>query len=134
ITVVGTLPFICEGETLEVRGVYESHPSFGVQFKAIQCERAMPATAAAILRYLSSGAVKGVGPATARRLVEAFGEDTLRIMTEEPGRLAKLKGITPAKAARIAEESRRQFGIREVMLSLGQYGITADESMRIFQL
>lgn len=134
ITVVGTLPFICEGETLEVRGVYESHPSFGVQFKAIQCERAMPATAAAILRYLSSGAVKGVGPATARRLVEAFGEDTLRILTEEPGRLAKLKGITPAKAARIAEESRRQFGIREVMLSLGQYGITADESMRIFQL
>ena len=133
VTVVGVLPFVSEGETLELKGAYQTHPSFGMQFKAALCERAMPATAAAVLQYLSSGAVRGIGPATARRLVDAFGADTLDVIGNHPERLSKLKGITPAKAERIAEEYRRQFGIREVMLSLSQYNVTPDEAMRIFQ-
>ena len=74
VTVVGTLPFVSAGEELKVIGVWSNHPSFGPQFKAEVCERSRPATAAAILKYLSSGAVKGIGAATAARIVETFGE------------------------------------------------------------
>ncbi len=74
------------------------HPSFGRQFRAEQAEQHLPAGSDAILRYLSSGAVKGIGFATAARIVEKFGDETLRILEEEPGRLAEIKGITAAKA------------------------------------
>ena len=84
ITVVGTLPWVGCGEELRAIGTWVHHPSFGQQFKAEAFERSAPKTADAILRYLSSGAVKGIGPATATRLVEAFGEHTLEVMEKEP--------------------------------------------------
>ena len=80
VTVVGNMPFVSAGEELKVVGIWSSHPSFGPQFKAEACERSRPATAAAILKYLSSGAVKGVGAATAARIVETFGEDSLDVI------------------------------------------------------
>ena len=77
LTVVGELYGIAEGEEVKLSGYFTSHPQYGHQFKALTCERNLPATANAILKYLSSGALKGVGPVIARRLVERFGDDTL---------------------------------------------------------
>ena len=123
ITVVGGFPFVSEGEELQVYGIWDTHPSFGQQFKAQTFERARPATAAAMLKYLASGAVKGVGPATARRMVEAFGDKALEIMENDPDRLTQVKGITKEKAQAISQELKRVYGIRELMAYLGAYGV-----------
>ena len=91
VTVVGMFPFVSEGEELRVYGTWQSHPSFGDQFKAETFDRARPATTAAMLKYLSSGAVKGVGPATARRIIDTFGDKALEVMENDPQRLAQIK-------------------------------------------
>lgn len=134
VTVVGTLPMVSAGEELRLLGGWTSHPTFGVQFKAEACERKMPTSEKAILRYLSSGAVKGIGPATAGKLVDAFGEKTLEVMEKEPERLCSVKGITRQKAKKIAEEFQKIYGIREAMASLSEYGITPEEAVRIWKL
>ena len=133
VTVVGTLPFVSAGEELKVIGVWSNHPSFGPQFKAEVCERPRPATAAAILKYLSSGAVKGIGAATAARIVETFGENSLEVIEKEPERLAQVKGVTKSKAKRISEDFQQANGIKVVMARLGKYGITPEESVRIWK-
>lgn len=133
VTVVGVLPFVSVGEELRVMGQWSNHPQFGPQMKAAFCERSLPATASAVLRYLSSGVIKGVGPATARSIVEAFGGDALKIIEEDPERLASVRGISKHKARQIRDEFIRQFGIREVMLKLGGYGITPDQALRVFK-
>ena len=101
VTVVGSLPWVSVGEILRVVGRWTKHPTFGVQFKAEAFERYKPETASAMLKYLSSGAVKGIGPSTAAKIVEAFGENTLRILEEEPERLSIIKGITKENGGRI---------------------------------
>lgn len=133
VTVVGEMPSVCEGEQLRILGDWTSHPSFGIQFKAQMCERTMPTTSAAILRYLSSGAIKGIGPVTAQKLVETFGDKTLEILENEPQRLCEIKGITHTRAMKMAEEFQKMFGIREIMIYLGQYGITPAESLRVWK-
>lgn len=133
ITVVGILPWVGCGEELRAIGTWVHHPSFGQQFKAEAFERSAPKTADAILRYLSSGAIKGIGPATAARLVEAFGEHTLEVMEKEPERLSIIKGLTKAKAEKIAQEFQRIYGIREIMLYLGGFGITPEEALRVWK-
>ena len=102
--VVGVLPMASVGETLKLMGAWVEHPSVGLQFRAEYGERYLPTDASAILRYLSSGAIKGIGASTAARIVEKFGDDTLRVMEEEPARLAEIRGITPAKARKMGEE------------------------------
>ncbi len=133
ITVVGILPGVSVGEQLRLYGTWKNHPSFGTQFQAEACEHFMPESTSAILKYLSSGAVKGIGPATAARLVDAFGEKTLEVMEKEPERLRTVRGITKAKAEKIAQEFRNIFGIREVMVYLGGYGITPEEALRVWK-
>lgn len=133
VTVVGCLPFVSEGEELKVIGTWTSHPSFGPQFKAQACERSRPATAAAILKYLSSGAVKGIGAATAARIVETFGENALDIIENDPERLAQVKGVTKAKAKKISEDFKQANGIKDVMVRLGKYGITPEEAVRVWK-
>lgn len=133
ITVVGILPLINVGEFLKVKGCFTIHPSYGSQFKAESCESSMPATSAAILRYLSSGAIKGIGPVTAQSIVSKFGEQSLEIIEKSPERLSEIKGISRAKAEKIAEEYQRQFGVREVMLKLAELKITASEAIRIYK-
>ena len=134
VTVVGCMPFLSVGEELHVIGTWGSHPSFGPQFKAQICERFRPATAAAMLKYLSSGAVKGIGPAMAARLVEKFGENVLKVLEEDPERLSAVRGISREKAGKIAEEFRRVSGIRTMMTYLSQYGLTAEEAVRVYRL
>lgn len=134
VTVVGTMADVAPGEQLRVTGSWNMHTNYGLQFHADACERTLPTSTAAIYRYLSSGAVKGIGAATARRMVDAFGEKTLDIIENEPKRLSEIRGISEAKAQRISEEFKRMFGVREVMLFLGEYGVTPAESMRVWKL
>ena len=133
VTVVGPVFDVSPGEELRFMGDWVNHPTYGRQFKSQACERCTPATVEAILRYLSSGAVRGVGPSTAKHLVDAFGADTLDIMENHPDRLTQIRGISPKKAEAISEEYKQQFGVRTLMLFLQQYGVTPAESIRIWR-
>ncbi|MCH5194020.1 MAG: ATP-dependent RecD-like DNA helicase [Oscillospiraceae bacterium] len=124
VTVVGELGNIEEGEELSVSGEYFRHPKYGMQFRARFCQRKMPATASAILKYLSSGVLKGIGPTLARRIVDEFGDKTLEIIENEPEKLAKIKGITKNKTEDISMEFKRIFGIRSLMIFLTQYAVS----------
>ncbi|MGN0667136.1 MAG: ATP-dependent RecD-like DNA helicase [Huintestinicola sp.] len=123
VTVVGELGNIEEGEELRLTGKYVNHPKFGMQFRAEVCERKLPATASAILKYLASGVIKGIGPTLAKRLVDKFGEDTLDIIENDPDRLAEVKGVSPQKAEEIGIEFRRISGVRALMIFLGGFGV-----------
>lgn len=131
--VVGVLPMVNVGETLKLAGNWVDHPSFGIQFRAEYCERHLPTGEDAILRYLSSGAIKGIGQATAIRIVKKFGDKSLDVIEKEPQRLTEIKGLTPAKAQKISEEYVKQFGLREVMLSFSKYGLTPGEAFRCWK-
>ncbi|MCL2034498.1 MAG: ATP-dependent RecD-like DNA helicase [Oscillospiraceae bacterium] len=133
ITVVGPLYGVCTGEDVKVTGKYVSHPVYGSQFKAEAYEQALPATAAAILKYLSSGAVKGLGPRTAKRLVDFFGDNSLMIIEKHPERLSEIKGISPQKAIAISEEYRNIHGLRAVMLELARHDVGASAAIRAWK-
>lgn len=133
VTVVGTLYGIAVGEEVTLHGRYSSHPTYGQQFKAEAFERKLPATANAILKYLSSGAIKGIGPRTAVRIVKEFGDDTLSVIEKEPERLAALSGISLKKAQKISEEYKHIFGIRSVMLELSKYQIEPAAAIRVWK-
>ena len=133
VTVVGSFPFVSEGEELRVYGAWDVHPSFGEQFKATAFARARPASTAAMLKYLSSGAVKGIGPATARRIIQTFGAKALEVIENEPERLAQIKGITKEKALEISQELQRVYGIRELMAFLGAYGVRPEDAVLVWK-
>ena len=123
VTAVGCMPGAAPGERLSLSGVWTRHPSYGEQFKAESVERRVPAGEKAIFEYLSSGAVRGIGAATAGKIVALFGEDSLRILEEEPERLAEIPGITRRKAVQIGDAYRNQMGVREILSFLGSHGL-----------
>ena len=123
VTVVGCIPCVAPGEHLAVDGVLETHPQHGEQLRAVELERRLPEDEEEIMAYLASGVCKGVGPATAQRIVERFGRDTLDVLEREPERLALLKGITMKKAQEIAESFRQHMGLRRLMAFLAQYSL-----------
>lgn len=133
VCVIGELFSVEVGEELKVTGYYQTHPTFGSQFKAEYYERRLPATENAICKYLSSGVVKGIGPVTARRIVERFGKDTLKIIEETPERLMEISGITRQKTEKLAEDFKQVFGVRTLMLFLQQHGLNAMQSVLIFK-
>ncbi len=133
ITVVGTLPFISIGDDVKFTGNFTVHNIYGEQFSAQMYETVTPKTVAAILRYLSSGIIKGVGPSTAERIVEKFGSDSLEIIQNSPEDLAIIRGISLEKAQKISNEYKKQFGIRELMLMLNPYQISMEKCICIFQ-
>ena len=133
VTVVGEVPEIAEGEEITATGSYKVHGTYGVQFRAELIERTLPATAGAIRKYLSSGAVKGLGPALAGRIVARFGDDTLTIIEKEPERLTEVRGISAEKARKIGEEYQRQFGIRSVMSLLASLGLPAATAIKAWR-
>ena len=132
-TVVGELPGVAVGEEIAVTGRYTTHPTYGEQFRAQLCERHMPATSAAILKYLASGVIKGIGPALARRIVTAFGDDTLEVIEKDYRRLTQVRGVSERKAVDIHEQYRRIFGIRTAMAYLAGFGIDSSASIRIWK-
>ena len=133
ITVVGILPFISIGDNVKFIGEYIVHSVYGEQFSAEFYETVAPKTVASILRYLSSGIIKGVGPATAERIVEKFGSDSLQVIQNNPEDLALIKGISMEKALNISEEYKKQFGIRDLMLLLTPYQISMEKCIIIYQ-
>ncbi len=134
ITAVGIMPELVAGELLELSGYWDFHASFGRQFKVEMCERKLPATAGDILRYLSSGGVKGIGPKTAVKVVEKFGDETFEVLENEPERLAQIRGISLDMAKKISADFKKQFAVREVMIALEKYGMTTSECVSAFRI
>lgn len=133
ITAVGILPEITAGEKVVLTGTWDMHQSFGRQFRVNRFERYLPDTAAQFLKYLSSGAIKGIGPKTATQMVERFGDNTFNVIENEPERLTVLRGISKDKAKLISAEFKKQFAVRTVILGLEKYGLTPSECIRIFK-
>ncbi|MBR5553926.1 MAG: ATP-dependent RecD-like DNA helicase [Clostridia bacterium] len=121
VTVVGILPFLNEGETVSVTGEWTYHSSFGKQFKAEHYEKQLPTSKETILSYLASGAVSGIGPVLAHRIVDKYGEDSLDVLENHPDWLADINGITMKKAMKMNESYREQFGMRNVMMFFNGY-------------
>lgn len=121
VTVTGTLPYIGEGDTVTVYGKWVHNPKYGRQFRVEQCEKQLPADRASILRYLSSGTIKGIGPKTAQRLVEMFGDETFDVIENHPEWLSDVKGITRKGALAISEDFKNKAGIRSAMLFFREF-------------
>ena len=122
-TVVGAMPGISPGEYLSVRGRWTRHPTYGSQFKAEVVERRLPQGLKEIYHYLASGAVKGVGKATARLLVEEFGEDVFQVIEDDPEQLTRIRGISPKRARQIGDVFRQQMGMQRLAEFLGEHGL-----------
>ncbi len=131
VTVVGCIPCAAPGEHLTVSGVWEQHPQHGQQLRAVEMERALPEDEEDIFNYLASGICKGVGPATARRIVDRFGPETLDVLESDPRRLSLIKGITEKKAQEIAQSFRQSQGLRRLMAFLARYQLPPVLAMRL---
>lgn len=134
ITAVGPMPLAGVGERVELTGTWTAHKVYGRQLKVESCKTLAPATLQSLISYLGSGQIKGVGEATARSIVAAFGMDTLRVLEEEAERLMEIPGIGRMKAAVIAESFHDQRDMREVMLALQDYGITVSQATKIYRI
>ena len=133
VTAVGMLSEVSPGEEIEFTGVWDTHQTFGRQFRFSACARSLPDTAAKLFRYLASGAVKGIGPKLAAKIIKEFGDRAFEVLENEPDRLAVINGISKKKAVDICNTFRQQYAIRKVMLELEGYGVTPAESSAIYK-
>ena len=133
VTVVGTMPFLGEGESADFEGGFVVHPEYGNQFSVSAYERKTPKTAAAVLKYLSSGAIKGVGQSTAVKIVERFGANSLSIIENSPQELASISGISLDKALAIGEEFKNQSGLKSLNLLLSPYAVSPEKCVKIYK-
>lgn len=133
-TVVGVVGQLVAGEEVEFSGEWTFHQSFGRQFKATSARQTLPADASGILRYLSSGIIKGVREQTATKIVEAFGVNSFSVIENEPERLASIKGISRKQALKISENFKLQFAAREIMVGLTAMGFTQNEAFKVYNL
>lgn len=132
ITVTGIMPYIAEGDMVTLYGKWVHNPKYGRQFKVEQLEKQLPADKASILRYLSSGGIKGIGPKTAKRIVDAFGEEAFDVMENHPDWLADIPGITPKRAREIAADFKEKSGIRSAMMFFREF-FGAAVTVRIYK-
>ena len=121
ITIVGIMPGISVGETIRAQGHWETHQSYGEQFKVDYYEKELPTSAASMEKYLASGSIRGIGKKTAMKIVSMFGEDTFDVIENHPDYLTDIPGITPKKAGEISEQFKSQFGMRNVMMFCRDY-------------
>lgn len=133
-TCVGTLPTLAAGERLRVEGEWTEHPDYGRQLRIRSFESVQPTTRAGIERYLGSGLIKGVGAATAKLIVHAFGEETLAVLDEAPQRLTQIPGIGPKRAAMIIQSYQEQRQARQAMVFLQTYGLSPALSAKVVRL
>jgi exodeoxyribonuclease V alpha subunit len=133
VTVVGAIFPVSEGEEIKVTGSWKKHPRYGLQFQVEQWEKIDPATIEGIEKYLGSGLVKGIGPTYAKRLVSAFGLDTLKVLTEEPLRVLEVDGIGEVRARRIMQAWQEQRGMQDIMVFLQGHGVGASLALRIYR-
>lgn len=133
ITVTGCIPCAAPGEEIAATGSFVTHPQHGEQFAADEVERRMPTTEANILDYLSSGVIRGIGPATAQKLLDAFGPDTLSVIENAPEELRKVKGITDKRAREITESFREQMGLRRLLEFLTQFELPVSLAVPLYR-
>lgn len=133
VTCVGMCKGLSQGENITAQGEYTEHPVYGRQFRLSGFQVTAPKDSVSMERYLASGAVKGVGAALAARIVKKFGDDTFRIIEEEPERLAEVKGISEGKAREIAVQMEEKKDLRDAMVYLQQYGISNALAVRIYE-
>src|SRR3954466_3690037 len=133
VTVVGSLPGVQPGETLRLRGRWGAHPQYGRQFQVEDYTTVLPATVQGVRRYLGSGLIKGIGPKLAERIVDHFGVDALRVIEEQPQRLAEVPNLGPKRTKRIAVAWEEQKAIKEVMVFLQGVGVSTSLAVRIYK-
>lgn len=133
VTLVGYMPFINEGETLKVTGSWVTHPDYGHQLKVESFEKIMPNTVEAIEKYLGTGVIKGVGKATARKIVKKFGVESLNIMIENPERLSEIKGLSYTRALEIGQAMAKQKNFAEIVSFLQKYNISPVYAAKIYK-
>lgn len=133
VTVVGELGTVEAGEEVSLTGSFSSHPTYGNQFRAQVCERRLPASVSAMRKYLGGGSFKGVGPALAARIVEAFGEYTIETIENDPKQLSRVKGVSEKLALEIGAQFQRAFGARKVMAGLQGFGLPAAIAVRAWK-
>jgi exodeoxyribonuclease V alpha subunit len=134
VTVVGALFPVSEGEEIKITGAWKNHPRYGLQFQIAHWEKIEPATVEGIEKYLGSGLIKGIGPTYAKRLVAAFGLDTLRVLSDEPLRILEVDGIGTVRAHRIMQAWQEQRGMQDVMIFLQGHGVGAALALRIYRV
>ena len=134
ITVVGYLPFINKGDTLKLFGKFVEHKDYGEQFKIETFEKLMPQTLAALETYLANGNVKGVGPATAAKIIDTFGDETIHILKYEPQKLARIKGISQNKAIEISESFIENWEVWQIVGFLEKFGLGAESAKKAYDL
>lgn len=133
VTIVGYIPYINEGQNIKVTGEWVIHPQFGQQLKVETCEELLPSTTSGIERYLSSGIISGIGPVTAKKIVEKFGEKTFDMMDNDITRLKEIEGIGDKKIALIYESYSKQREIKDIMVYLEAYGVTPGQCVKIYK-
>ena len=133
ITAVGYLPFINIGDIIVAKGDFVKHNTYGEQFKIETFEKTMPNTTKEIEKYLGSGIIKGIGPATSKKIVDRFGEDTVYVLQFEPYKLAQIKGITSEKAQQISDEFNNVWELWKIVMFLQQYGIGTTNANRVYK-
>lgn len=133
-TIVGYLPFVKIGDTLNVNGRFVEHKDYGRQFKVETFEKLMPETLGALERYLANGSIKGIGEATAKKIIKKFGQDTINVFKFEPEKLAQIKGITEAKAKEMSESFIENWEVWQIVGFLERFGIGAENAKKVYDL
>ena len=133
ITIVGYLPFVNIGDTLKIVGKFVEHQEYGMQFKVDTFEKMMPQTTKALERYLANCGIKGIGPATAKHIVDMFGEDTINIFKFEPTKLANVKGISKEKAIEIANNFVANWEVWQIVGFLDKFGIGPQSAEKVYK-
>ena len=133
LSAVGVMPFLAAGEHVILNGELTEHREYGEQIKVSSYEVTMPKTRSALEKYLGSGLIKGIGPATAKLIVKKFGSETLDVLESEPERLTEIPGIGPKKAAMIAESFAEQNEMRSTLIFLQGAGLTPTLAMKVYR-
>lgn len=133
VTIVGTVPYLREGQQIKVTGEWKIHKQFGQQFSINKCEEILPTTLAGIEKYLSSGIIKGIGPITAKKIIEHFGEETVDVLDNNIQRLKEIEGIGEKKFNIIYESYLEQHELKDIMIYFQSYGITHGQCLKIYK-
>lgn len=132
--IVGYLPFVKSGDNLKLEGKFVEHKEYGRQFKVETFEKVMPETLGALEKYLANGSIKGIGEATAKKIIKTFGEDTINIFKFEPEKLAQIKGISKSRAIEMSESFLENWEVWQIVGFLERFGIGAENAKKIYDL
>ena len=133
-TIVGYLPFVKSGDTLKLEGKFVEHKDYGRQFKVETFEKLMPETLGALEKYLANGSIKGIGEATAKKIIKTFGEETISVFKFEPEKLAQIKGISKSRAIEMSESFLENWEVWQIVGFLERFGIGAENAKKIYDL